>query len=684
MPMRQQPENERMRPAGIALGPAGKVIGLVAVALAVVIAFRIWLGPGGGRWGLALVMAGYLAWYASIAARRDPLLGLRYDLLLGLAELLRWPIDRRDMRWFLPYRAKLPGQERVTSPVDPADHVQFEATAHDTHTITRVRLWPLPLHWRLRRPLTLTFDAQVAAAIDADNDARRRELERERAGRRLVLRSRRAYARLDRPRRCLLMGGPGPERLRRLPAWPRTVTAVTYTRVPPAFPWAERRLLDKIAQQTGALLGGTYYVRPPLRSGDSVRRQITCRRTLPLPDTLDYDELPEIDGMVVLARAEPDPENSGITWHHDASQPLIESTAYVAFDPNEYPHGRVHGPTGRGKTVLLRAFVHAWWRYGAHLVLIDGKRAGSFVFFTTAKFKGRCSVPGNPSSLAADIDAKLDALRTVYTTLQQRQETLELARIERAVLLDEGVPERELPPLPRFEPLTVIIDEWRALARDAAMVDEAMSALDKLAADASGQPVPARADFLRTFAAQVVQLGRELGVFLYLASQSAQVEGVGGAKLDSETRSQFTLVCHLGPVGNASDAGTVFGQGEGIGLWAMGLDLKPYGRGGAKLGDALIRCHYPYSHDPLAALSRADEIDQATRYSSVLARVDRERGTAARTGGTTTVLDRPRSRRDDGDTDTDGVFGEPFNDTGTDEIDLGGGAGDGVTGDDND
>lgn len=677
MPMRQQPENERMRPAGFALGRFGKVAALVLGALAVVIVFRVWLGPGGGRWGLALVALAYAIWWLSIVLRRDVLLGLRYDLLLGLAELLRWPTERRHMRWFLPYRAKLPGQERVTSPVDPSQHVRFETVAHTTVTIDRVRVWPLALRVRLPRQLVLTFDPDVAAAIDHDNDARRRQRQLERAGRRVVVAYRRRYATLERPRRCVLMGGAGPERLQRLPWWPRTVTAVTYLHVPPAFPWAERRLLDKIAQQTGALLGGTYYVRPPVRSGDSMRRQITCRRTLALPDTLDYDELPELSGMVVLARAEPDPENAGITWHQEV--------AYVAFDPNEFPHGRVHGPTGRGKTVLLRAFVHAWWRYGAHLVLIDGKRAGSFVYFTIARFAGRCSVPGSSvaqlrasvgngrgDALRADIDAKLDALRTVYSTLMERQTVLELARIERRVLLDEHVPERELPPLPRFEPLTVVIDEWRALARDAAMLDEATLDTD---------PNAGRALFLRNFAAQVVQLGRELGVFLYMASQSAQVEGVGGAKLDSETRSQFTLVCHLGPVGNASDAATVFGQGEGIGQWAQSLDLKPYGRGGVKLGDATIRCHFPYAHDPLAALSRADEIDQGTRYSSVLARVDRERGSAAPIGGAVTLTRAPTvgpERLDDGDTDTDGSFGPPFGDVGTDEIDLGGGAGDGI------
>jgi hypothetical protein len=696
MPVRQIPEHERMRPMGWPVRKTAGVLGIVAVTLAVFAYGRIAHGGGGARIALALIVTAGAAHLLAHELRRDVWLNLRYDLMVGMAEMFRWPTTRKVSRLYWPFSAKRPGYENVTEPIDPGAHVQLDFTSADSWEIRRIRLGKRT-SITLRRALVITFDEELATAVDVEADEiirARREIRDGRVTRRHVLgfvvRGRitaaRAMARsreqsgvrlrsLGRPRKSILLKPGGrAERVARHPRWwPQIIRDVRYTKVPPAFPWAERRMLEKIAAQTGALLGMTFYVR-----ADAQNRTITLRATLPLPVELDYDELPSITGKVVIARAEPDPDNTGITWLRDADG---RNVAYVAFDPNEFPHGRVHGPTGRGKTVLLRAFVHAWHVYGASLILIDGKRAGSFVYFLTRRFAGRCHVPGlglealreakrtgriRPA-LRADIDAKIDALRVAYDTLMSRQTELEIARLERHVLLDEGTPEAQLPPLPWFEPTTIVIDEWRAFARDCDLLDAADNA-----ALGKGEAGQDRTGFLRLFAAQMTQLGRELGMFFYIASQTAQVEGVGGAKLDAETRSQFTLIAHLGPVGNTSDANTVFGTGEGISAWALSLDLKPYGRGGVKLGDAIIRCHFPYSHDPLASLARDTAHDAGTTYAAVLARHEIEQrsvvraddhahgvgarvaSTTASTTATTAVLDKTAVKPDTGDLpDTD-------------------------------
>jgi hypothetical protein len=283
-------------------------------------------------------------------------------------------------------------------------------------------------------------------------------------------------------------------------------------------------------------------------------------------------------------------------------EPPGPETFYVlAVDPRKVPHFRVHGATGRGKTVTLDDLVYAFLLYASvhgdgmgGVLAADCKLAGTFVKW---KHTGQVHIPRTEEAVAAQVH-QLKGLMDV------RAGTLNRSADE---IIDAWNNAEDPPLVPAFEPVLAIIDEYASLYRW-------LKNEDDLRKNRDGTPPVLVAQFQADLA-DLVQKGRALDMHVGVASQSANVEGAGGAKFPSDVRAQAELVINMGPT--SEEGGRVtFGTKEGA-EWARLIPDEP-GYAGVAVGPEFYVVKMPYVYDPVAHGKRNMRVDQATRLSAHL------------------------------------------------------------------
>lgn len=550
MPARATPDvKAHLRPPGFPLRTINLLAGVAVGTFAAFTGAAVLLGSA--RSGALTVAAAIVALLVVRLLRRDRLLRDRRRVMLAVAEDVKWATTYSEQRGFWVYGARRRHDRRivlapVTLPVDPRPYVQFVTAA------------PLP-----------------GAAFEF-TAGQLRTLYRLRLGR--------AARALEHKR------ADWPGWVRRLPIWAVQIEQIVLSNLPPAYKMTPKALVE-LCWQLGELYGCAW--RP---SADRARDVLTLTRTAALPDRIEFDELPDIPGFVVLGRAQAVSEHDvagaglGIVWWPSPKDPHGPALPWLAFDPVEVPHGRWHGETGLGKTNLARVLSEGLLRYGAELILLDNKGENNFASYTLDE---RCEVP-------REFDDRLRALRMLYLRMQKRYRILNAHADTCARLLARaraaGRSSAELPPRPKFQPVAAIADELRALFRQAKDLDDRFGALPN---------GTTRLLEARVLVAELVQLGRAADVFLYTLTQQATVEGVGGANLDSESRANMRVVGHLGPVADTTTARVVFGGGAEVAAWAMGIG-DVLGRIAVRVGRSMVTGQIPFKHDLIAHLPQAD------------------------------------------------------------------------------
>jgi DNA segregation ATPase FtsK/SpoIIIE-like protein len=177
----------------------------------------------------------------------------------------------------------------------------------------------------------------------------------------------------------------------------------------------------------------------------------------------------------------------------DAAYLVMGTSAYYPYDPNMYPHTLICGPTGSGKTVLVKLLLGKIGLYisAAFVTVLDYK---GFDFKFLEGCRNYCA-----------FDACLDGLTRFYERMQARQRDTEA--VDR--------------------PLFLFVDEWAAFVNSIQEKKEQERA--------------------RAMLASVLMMGRGLNCFVILAVQRADAAlFTGGA------RDNFSRVIALGNISKES------------------------------------------------------------------------------------------------------------------------------------
>jgi hypothetical protein len=281
--------------------------------------------------------------------------------------------------------------------------------------------------------------------------------------------------------------------------------------------------------------------------------------------------------------------------------PPEPQTFYVlAVDPRKVPHFRVHGVTGRGKTVTLDDLIYAFLLYGSShgtgqggVLAADCKLAGTFVKW---KHSGQVQIPRTEQDI-------VNLVHRLKELMDIRAERLNRDADE---IVDAWNAGAEPPLVPTFEPVLSIIDEYASLMRWIANQDAQ--------ARAAQQPTGMTAQFLSDLA-DLIQKGRALDMHVGVSSQSANVEGAGGAKFPSDVRAQAELVIHMGPT--SEEAGrTTYGTKDGAEWVRLIPDLPGYA--GVAVGPIFYIAKMPDVYDPVTRGRRNARVDATTRLGAWL------------------------------------------------------------------
>jgi hypothetical protein len=366
-----------------------------------------------------------------------------------------------------------------------------------------------------------------------------------------------------------------------------------------AWPEHDRKAVKQLRVRLESRLGITLRAE---QTTDMLREDwIRLWQADPVPEHVDVTDMPHIPGRMVVAFAAP----------HDATSQHVrriereDGTTHfvVTIDPRKVPHMRVHGRTGKGKTVTLDDLISAFLTYASthgegmgRVIAADCKMSGSFVKW---KNTGQVILPRSEQQ-TVDLVAELQRL------MNARAAKLDVEADAIIDAWDSGA--AEVPLVPTFEPTLLVVDEFMSLMRWLANQDR------------MSQPRGNSADAFSADLADLVQKGRAVDIHVCIASQWANVDGAGGAKLPSDIRGQMELVVHMGST-SPEQGKVVYGTKDGA-EWAEQVPDTP-GMAGIAIGTDFFVGKMPLTYDPVAHGTRHARVDASTRLDDWLTRNDR-------------------------------------------------------------